>query len=457
MADSAPSEPATRREKLQDMVKQCTSAHAQDTAKQSVATDLPVSDSEPQNNSGISENRTGQVPMQISATPNMGLPPTCTPSVHAAFAMPANNIFPNGNIAVMQHQLMQAHVYIAQQQQAQQHTQQQMSAIQASLCDIKAGLKNKRHQEEQSDDHPSKKRCSAGDKYSDISDGDMSSDGDSDSDEDVLPLPDKTGAFTSDDVPKKSKMLQSMKKKFEKSEEYSPAVHTDVADLVNTALKNNVNSNDAKELQAKYVRPGNCDTVIVPDINPELWENKSISRYHRTQDCRLQKIQGLITSAIVPITQLVNAAVTDDKLDDTGFEHAVDALSLLTYAHNGCSMFRRQKLERSLDEKYKGLCNSTAPVTNHLFGDDLNKKVTEMQTMQKLAKEVSMKQKTGKMFTGKRRHEVSRYGKGKYSSNNQTRDRQQADFLYDGPSSRNKWKPKGRGRGGKSQNRDRRE
>ena len=61
-----------------------------------------------------------------------------------------------------------------------------------------------------------------------------------------------------------------------------------------------ITRNIAKELCNKYQRPKNCQALVVPKINTELWNTTSLAQNTKDQDKTYQTVQKYIpTCALI--------------------------------------------------------------------------------------------------------------------------------------------------------------
>ena len=63
------------------------------------------------------------------------------------------------------------------------------------------------------------------------------------------------------------KLLQDMGQEFDREEVLGPKVNDTLARVVNSGIRAKLDRNVAKELCEKFVRPRNCEALVVPKIN----------------------------------------------------------------------------------------------------------------------------------------------------------------------------------------------
>ena len=86
---------------------------------------------------------------------------------------------------------------------------------------------------------------------------------------------------------------------------------------------------------------------------------------------------------MIPIVQIMNKCL--DKRDaEEIFDLACAAFKLLSYAHKDKSYIRRLLLKTAVSRPYKKLCTPTAPVTEYVFGKDLQKQIKDLNEARKM-------------------------------------------------------------------------
>ena len=128
------------------------------------------------------------------------------------------------------------------------------------------------------------------------------------------------------------------------------------------------------KISGTYLTPSNAAAVCSPRVNREIWD--SIPAKARASDTRAQKFQQMMVKGVLPygeiLTELHKAHAAgrapDAKLIKS---HALNGIALAGFACYEASMRRREDLKLSINPKYRGLCSRATPVTDSLFGDDI--------------------------------------------------------------------------------------
>ena len=198
----------------------------------------------------------------------------------------------------------------------------------------------------------------------------------------------------SEDEPDPSPLLSDMAQYFALEEECGPSVIAKLAEAVNAGLRKVVPDDKVREIADKLKRPQNCDALTVPKVNQELWPK--LKRPTRNRDLKLQKTQGLLIKASIPLITLMDANINDKSSEGKArLQMAMDAFRLLATAVAQLSFRRREFIAPDLYGSYKMLTSPNYPVTQWLFGDDLAKAAKEIRDTQRVASNVTMPGSSG--------------------------------------------------------------
>ena len=132
----------------------------------------------------------------------------------------------------------------------------------------------------------------------------------------------------------------------------------------------------------KYSRPSNCEKLIVPRVNAEIWDkldNKTKHNDLRATSMQkiLPKVGSILTFNTDKLLQMRNAPSPDvDQLITMN----TDALALLGHTMCELSMRRPDPIRPNLNNDYSSLFASHVPVTTYLFGDNLQTQINDIRT-----------------------------------------------------------------------------
>lgn len=171
---------------------------------------------------------------------------------------------------------------------------------------------------------------------------------------------------------------------FDQEEKVGKPVHDKLAEVVNSALRTKVPAEKEKSLLEAVHRPKNCNALVVPKVNPEIWGK--LKRSTRAVDLDLQRIQSLLHKGLVPIIQLMDNLQGKDA---PNMRLAGEAFRLAAVASYQLSQRRRESVAPDLSSQFRPLCSSSTPITALLFGDDLAKTVKDLSETQQVGAKVS--------------------------------------------------------------------
>ena len=181
-------------------------------------------------------------------------------------------------------------------------------------------------------------------------------------------------------VESKFKTVLSM---FQKTEKKADAIDTELATAINEVFLHGMDKS-AFDRVTKDVnfRPENCAGLRTVKVNPLIFEK--LPGFHRGLEERMQEIQKSIVKAGIILTRLLDSKETPENLGKLLLEKGLDALMLLGHANANFQWRRREILRNHIERRFHHLCGTTVDFTDMLFGDDLNKTVTEINQMNRV-------------------------------------------------------------------------
>jgi hypothetical protein len=147
-----------------------------------------------------------------------------------------------------------------------------------------------------------------------------------------------------------------------------------------------------EEKLKKYKRPQNCDFLLCPKVNSEVW--LKLKKHVKAIDLKWQDIHELQLKGMIPLVRLVQklleAGKTKQPVDtQSASELAVDALNILANTSVETAAKRRAAIRPHLNQTYRQLCSDSTPVTTQLLGDDLQQQVKTLSETSKLTKDIT--------------------------------------------------------------------
>ncbi|XP_030839170.1 uncharacterized protein LOC115923104 [Strongylocentrotus purpuratus] len=174
----------------------------------------------------------------------------------------------------------------------------------------------------------------------------------------------------SDDAP-----VPSFAAKFAVPTGVGKPLDSELANSASYLMGHNLEEKTIEETATKYPCPANCILMDAPKVNTAIWEN--LPAETRSRDLKLQRIQKALTKGIGAFVQTLDS----HNMSDT----QQDALALLCNANFEMNCMRKDMIRPDMNKNYTHLCKPANPVTKLLFGDELGKKVKDLQDQHKAA------------------------------------------------------------------------
>ena len=142
-----------------------------------------------------------------------------------------------------------------------------------------------------------------------------------------------------------------------------------------------------KEILQKYKKPNNCDNVLVPKVNEEIWSKLPTNA--KRSDIRTSALQD----TLVKVSSVI--ICTTDKLLEHREKKTIpsykalinpllDSVALLGYVCTELSYKRRDALKPFLHKDFRLTCARSRKPGKLLFGNDLAKTLQELRTTNKI-------------------------------------------------------------------------
>ncbi|KAJ8030263.1 hypothetical protein HOLleu_26626 [Holothuria leucospilota] len=156
--------------------------------------------------------------------------------------------------------------------------------------------------------------------------------------------------------------------RFATPENTGEPISDQLASSIDYLLSSKLEEKHLTETMDKYLQPSNCNNLLVPKVNPLVWEN--VLSKTRSLDLKLQRCQKPLVTGLI-------AMVKSFEGNDPS-EVQQDAVALLSNAVFELNNVRKELIKPDLHQRYSHLCKQSQLTTQWLFGDDLPKKVKEI-------------------------------------------------------------------------------
>ena len=105
----------------------------------------------------------------------------------------------------------------------------------------------------------------------------------------------------------------------------------------------------------------------------------------QTQDVKLQKVQELLMTAIVPLVTVTDSTLSNKRdlhRSDSGNNliMILESITLLLEVHHELNLRRREAIRPSLKDEFRPLCSKNTKLSNDLLlGDNLDEQIKQLQ------------------------------------------------------------------------------
>jgi hypothetical protein len=231
-------------------------------------------------------------------------------------------------------------------------------------------------------------------------------------------------------------ILSEIAQDYAEGAQTSDDVSQKLAEIVNQRWSSKLEESKLKDKMAKYNRPNNCEKLAVPRVNPEIWS--TLGHTTRGSDLKLVNYQKTLVAVGVALTQSTEALLsirakqsssTDVELKQQLGElvtYNTDALAMLGHIHMELVTRRREVIKPNLNKEYFSLCSPQTPVTELLFGDDLQARMASI----KAANKISQTTTSAKFHTNTRRPFEGAKNRSREKPFTQSRHNNSKPFLW---------------------------
>jgi len=190
-------------------------------------------------------------------------------------------------------------------------------------------------------------------------------------------------------------VLDDIAQSLDEAERTAAPVSEKLANVASKRWLHKLSDDQLKAKVEKYHRPVNCGKIVVPKVNEEIWSK--LPRPARGKDLKFSRLQTNMTKvghiAVKSTEMLLQLKAKVDSSFAEEFKELVvmttDAIALLGHASFELSQIRREEIKPNLHKDYGDLCSANVPVTELLFGDELQTQLTHIRATNKISSTTS--------------------------------------------------------------------
>ena len=172
---------------------------------------------------------------------------------------------------------------------------------------------------------------------------------------------------------KSTSALHDIAQDLDLSEKTGSAVDEELANIVNSLLKDKIPDEKTQAKVDQYPKPANIEGLRTPRVNPLIWSE--LPAQVRTQDSKHQKSQNSLVTAVVAITKATDIVLTQNQSDNKELLTTLtNGIALAMNCLHDMNSTRRQWMKKDLHRDYAALCNdTTVPSSSEFLFGDLSK------------------------------------------------------------------------------------
>ncbi|CAG2190133.1 unnamed protein product [Mytilus edulis] len=222
----------------------------------------------------------------------------------------------------------------------------------------------------------------------------------SDDDDDELNIDDIVDA--NDDAENKA-FLDELEKMYEEPKKFGDSIDNQMAKLVDQAINKPMKTETLTKLEEQYLVPENCKRLQVPKVNKEIWRGFK-SKKQRDPDLALQNVQKCMTTTLLMVVKSLNVMKSGGDMHEVK-NTTKDMFKMLTHGIYTSNRKRKQLITPGVSIKYRRVTDVDTPVTEYLFGDNLDTKLEDLEKEDRRINKLSF---NDSFFRGTQSGETSR-------------------------------------------------
>ena len=202
----------------------------------------------------------------------------------------------------------------------------------------------------------------------------------------VTPTQDSEDENSDDEV---DPLLDSIANELSSEEKLGDKIEEKLAKIIEGRFKSKLNPEVQKAKFEAYNRPENCESLVAPKVNSEIWNN--LPQEAMKSDIKWQHIQRAVVKAATATaraaeTLLAIQTKSKDLKDQvsSAVRNCTDSIALCGHASREISMKRRQGIKPHLNKQIARICDESVPITGQLFGDTLASTLKDVKEAEKI-------------------------------------------------------------------------
>ena len=96
-------------------------------------------------------------------------------------------------------------------------------------------------------------------------------------------------------------LFDGLEQFYSQDSQTGPKVNDKLRKLIDTMLRAKVSDEKMKEKAGRFKRPQNCENLVLPKVNPEIWSKMACRA--KSWDLNLQNVQIYLIMGLIPVIQ----------------------------------------------------------------------------------------------------------------------------------------------------------
>lgn len=153
--------------------------------------------------------------------------------------------------------------------------------------------------------------------------------------------------------------------------EYGPQVEKITAQAFQAIPTYQITKEAYEKWKAEYKTPENCQNLLVPMVNSEIWNSLPMSA--KSSDAKYQAMQQTLMRSMIAQTRAMDVIIksTPRSTLPSILKPLLDSAKQTSIVIQDINLRRKNNLKTFMRPEYRLLCSSKLPTTKFLFGDNL--------------------------------------------------------------------------------------